>query len=345
MFFLGSRKRQGSPERRPPNMFDNRLLKVGAFAMIIYVIAMDIQGKDVNGQKKSEVTPAVQCNVESTLTSPEEREQLRQIIKFYDEEKKLQIVTTKKVSADLPQVVWGSKVTVYYTALLSDGSVFADHSKEAVEIVLGTTAIPAGLETGLLGMRVGEERQIAIPATLAFDDPNYKGEMYNIPAGSSVGYLVKLVSLDFPAVNTVKTLKTQWYDSKTGEGEAVKQGDVVAVHYSLYNAYGALIGYSATPYVFEVGKSDKVQGYAPAITGMKLGGKRMVILTPDVLATIADISLTGSNLVHLEVEVVATGEQAKLQASAPDEPKEDIAGGIPRDETSPENAPEAQKKP
>ncbi len=56
----------------------------------------------------------------------------------------------------------GSFVTVHYVGKLADGTVFESTNKKPLHISVGEHATIAGLEEGLLGMRIGEKKRIIV---------------------------------------------------------------------------------------------------------------------------------------------------------------------------------------
>jgi peptidylprolyl isomerase len=77
-------------------------------------------------------------------------------------------------------------------------------------------------------------------------------------------------------------------DSKVGEGDAVKTGNFIQVHYTgwLYEngMRGAKFDSSldrGQPFSFTVG-SGVIQGWSDGVVGMKPGGKRELIIPPDL---------------------------------------------------------------
>jgi peptidylprolyl isomerase len=76
-------------------------------------------------------------------------------------------------------------------------------------------------------------------------------------------------------------------DSKTGEGDAVQTGDTVDVHYTgwLYEngkrttQFDSSVG--GAPFQFTVGQGV-IPGWSQGLVGMKVGGKRELIIPPDL---------------------------------------------------------------
>ncbi len=80
----------------------------------------------------------------------------------------------------------GDKVRVHYTGKLDDGTVFdSSRDRQPLEFVLGDGQVIAGFEQGVLGMEVGERRQIRIPFAQAYgardEDASWKIPRVDLP--------------------------------------------------------------------------------------------------------------------------------------------------------------------
>jgi len=74
-------------------------------------------------------------------------------------------------------------------------------------------------------------------------------------------------------------------DIKIGEGEEVKEGDEVVVHYSGTLSNGEEFDNSKLrnqPFKFKVGKGMVIKGWDEGILGMKSGGVRVLVIPPDM---------------------------------------------------------------
>lgn len=87
----------------------------------------------------------------------------------------------------------GDEVTVQYTGELNDGTKF-DSSydrNQPFTFTLGKGMVIEGFDKGITGMKVGGNRELAIPASMAYGN-NSQG---SIPAGSDLYFSVHLVSI------------------------------------------------------------------------------------------------------------------------------------------------------
>jgi FKBP-type peptidyl-prolyl cis-trans isomerase FkpA len=81
----------------------------------------------------------------------------------------------------------GQRVSVRYTGWLANGTQFESSS---IGFVLGRNEVIAGWDQGIVGMRVGERRQLLIPPALGYG-PQSNGP---IPANSVLVFNVELLS-------------------------------------------------------------------------------------------------------------------------------------------------------
>jgi len=88
----------------------------------------------------------------------------------------------------------GDQVWVHYVGKLKDGTEFDNSYKrgEPIPLTLGEGRVIKGWEEGLLGMKVGEKRQLIIPPDLAYGT---EGRPPVIPANSTLIFDVELMGL------------------------------------------------------------------------------------------------------------------------------------------------------
>lgn len=67
----------------------------------------------------------------------------------------------------------GDKVKVHYTGKFDDGKVFdTSEERDPLEFTIGSGQVIPGFENGVIGMEVGEEKTIHIPADQAYGQRN-----------------------------------------------------------------------------------------------------------------------------------------------------------------------------
>lgn len=65
----------------------------------------------------------------------------------------------------MKQATQGNTVKVHYTGKLNDGQVFdSSQEREPLEFTIGEGTIIKGFESGVLGMEVGDKKELNIPA-------------------------------------------------------------------------------------------------------------------------------------------------------------------------------------
>ncbi len=96
-----------------------------------------------------------------------------------------------------PEVKNGDVVTVDYKGWLDNGKVFDTSKKigcEPLSFAVGQGRVIPGWDQGIPGMKVGGERELKIPADLAYGDEEQPG----IPANSTLHFTVELLKV-YPA--------------------------------------------------------------------------------------------------------------------------------------------------
>jgi peptidylprolyl isomerase len=72
----------------------------------------------------------------------------------------------------MTQIKKGDKVRIEYIGTLDDGSVFdsTEHHGQPLEFTVGQGVLLSGVESGVLGMKIGEERVIVVPPTQGYGE-------------------------------------------------------------------------------------------------------------------------------------------------------------------------------
>jgi FKBP-type peptidyl-prolyl cis-trans isomerase len=86
-----------------------------------------------------------------------------------------------------------------------------------------------------------------------------------------------------------KEVKTKsglrYVDQKVGTGDKAEKGDTVTVHYTGWLKSGKKFDSSkdrGDPFKFELGAGRVIKGWDEGVAGMKVGGKRKLIIPPDL---------------------------------------------------------------
>ena len=74
-------------------------------------------------------------------------------------------------------------------------------------------------------------------------------------------------------------------DIRVGDGAEARPGDVVTVNYALMLGDGTLVDSSYarnTPFSFNLGAGEVIQGWDLGVAGMKVGGRRQLMVPPEL---------------------------------------------------------------
>ena len=227
----------------------------------------------------------------------------------------LQYIVVTPGEGDSPQD--GDMVSMHFVASLPDGTTIADSysSGQPSSAILGREQLLPGWEEGILLMKTGGKMQMLLPPELAFGEAGYG----MIPANSQLVLDVELLSVEpTPAPmafdeNDLVTTDSglQYYDIEAGEGDESVEGSTVTTNYALWvqgEDEDLFIGSSDAggPATFSLGLADLVfPGWDEGATGMKVGGKRLLIIPAELglgEAGAGDIP-PGSTLI-MEIEMV-----------------------------------------
>jgi len=162
-------------------------------------------------------------------------------------------------------------VTVDYTGKLKDGKQFdSSVGKRPFQFVLGVGRVIKGWDQGVAGMKPGGERNLVIPAALAYGDRAVGDGL--IPANSTLYFNVKLISIDRAKIQV----------TKKGEGPEAKIGDEVEVHYrgKLKSGKEFDTSYGRETLKLKVGTGQVIPGFDQGLLGIRKGEKRTVTIPP-----------------------------------------------------------------
>lgn len=94
-------------------------------------------------------------------------------------------------------------------------------------------------------------------------------------------------SLKVDIAASTRTITGLYYrDLEMGEGAAAVPGKTVHVHYKGYLVNGTLFDQNLvgqhTPLEFEIGRGGVIPGFDEGVSGMRVGGKRQLIIPPSL---------------------------------------------------------------
>ncbi|KAI3667906.1 hypothetical protein L6452_42976 [Arctium lappa] len=107
----------------------------------------------------------------------------------------LQIGVKHKPTSCAVQAHKGDKIKVHYRGKLTDDTVFDSSFERGTpfEFELGSGQVIKGWDQGLLGMCVGEERKLKIPAKMGYGD---RGSPPTIPGGATLIFDTELIAVN-----------------------------------------------------------------------------------------------------------------------------------------------------
>lgn len=196
----------------------------------------------------------------------------------------------------------GDVVTVEYTGWLYDAAAQDKKSAKSFEtnkggtpaamsLGFGTTRL-VGWDKGLLGMKVGGERTLILPASMAFGEAGFvKDGATLVPANTAVVYEMKLLSINALIPPQPVFTKT---DTVVGTGTEAAANHLVGIHYTGYlyddtksDKKGAQFETSrnGSPFAFLLDVNSRIVGWDKGILGMKLGGKRTLLIPASMAYT------------------------------------------------------------
>lgn len=185
----------------------------------------------------------------------------------------------------------GQIVKVHYTGTLTDGKKF-DSSLDRGQpfsFPLGAGRVIKGWDEGVAGMKEGGKRRLTIPPDIAYG----KAGKGSIPPDATLIFEVELLDAGAPkppitvkegeTVTTPEGLKIE--EVKTGTGAEAVAGKQVTVHYTGTLPDGKKFDSSVDrnePFVFTLGRGQVIKGWDEGVAGMKVGGKRKLVIPPDL---------------------------------------------------------------
>jgi peptidylprolyl isomerase len=192
---------------------------------------------------------------------------------------------------DGPAVESGQHISVHFTGWFEDDTLInSTAGQPPFDFVVGTDQAFPGWNEGLLGMKSGGTRQLVIPPELAVETFGPQGNPDNSVLIFEVEVLEIIEGPPEPpqAVDegdyTVTDSGLKIYDLEEGDGPVVEPGQQVSVHYTGWledgTSFDSSIG--SQPFSLVVGTGSVIQGWDEGLLGMKLGGRRQLIIPADL---------------------------------------------------------------
>jgi len=228
------------------------------------------------------------------------------------------------IAGDGPVPEIGKIVKMNYVVSLPDGTViYTTYSSDKPEkVVWGRAELLPGWEEGVGMMKAGGKAKLVLPPELALGAAGAG----NIPPNSQIIMEIELVSVELapvpPSVAPDKLLAMdnggQYADLVLGDGAEAISNTTVTTEYSIWVAGGSSddFVFSSTdsqPVTFVVGKGDTVfPGWEQGVIGMKVGGKRLLIIPPDLaMGTQSSSSIPANSTLIMEITLMDVKESRK----------------------------------
>lgn len=163
---------------------------------------------------------------------------------------------------------------------------------EPLVFTVGADQLFPGWDEGVASMGVGGQRQLIVPPELAYGEESPGG---SIPANATFIIEVELLELleagpsEPPEVADEDFQETEsglrYVDLEEGDGAAVEDGQTVNVHYTGWLEDGTKFDSSynhGTPLPYPIGSGSAIPGWDEGISTMRIGGKRLLVIPPDL---------------------------------------------------------------
>lgn len=213
------------------------------------------------------------------------------------------------------KAVEGDILKIYFRLITLDGDTILNlFDNEPIAVSCGDQALGAGFDEAMRLVPLGGNGNFVIPSALAFDSvgldnsiepytslrldvkmadimtlKQYEDEQKRIVAVENEKAQKRLDEEPAKIAAFVKehnvcvnpTASGLYYlEIKEGTGAVADTGDIVSIHYNLYNIDDKLIesSFEGDPMQFVYGKGEMVPGIEEAISYMKVGGKATIIV-------------------------------------------------------------------
>ena len=204
--------------------------------------------------------------------------------KWKQTESGLQYLDMKEGTGDTPKT--GQTCLVHYTGWLWENNAKGKEFDSSVggepfSFPVGVGKVIKGWDEGVATMKVGGKRELLIPAKLGYGAEGAGGV---IPPNATLLFEVELL-------NVMKKTDSglQYIDIKEGDGATPKPGQTCVVHYTGWlwqdDSKGKKFDSSVDrgkPLEFAVGQEEVIAGWDEGVATMKVGGKRQLLIPPDL---------------------------------------------------------------
>lgn len=204
-------------------------------------------------------------------------------VQYYD-------ITEGEGEEVLPNSIATTHFTLWVQGEARHDYIVSSEKNVPITFVVGKgNSVFPGWEDGTLNMKVGGKRLLIIPPELAFGANGAS----NIPPDSTIIMEIELISLHEPleitkvAEEDFTTTESglKYFDIIEGEGEMPAEGQTVVVDYAGWLEDGTLFDSSlerGAPFTLVLGVGDVIPGWDEGVATMKVGGKRQLIIPPEL---------------------------------------------------------------
>jgi peptidylprolyl isomerase len=234
----------------------------------------------------------------------------------------LQYLEVKAGDGATPEV--GNIIKMNYIVSLPDGTIiYTTYSSNKPEkVVWGRTDLLPGWEEGVSLMKAGGKAKLVLPPELALGTEGAG----NVPPNSQIIMEIELVSVELapvPASVAPEELIAmdngeQYADLVLGDGTEAISNTTVTTEYSIWVTNGSSNDFvfssdDSQPVTFVVGKGDVVfPGWEQGVIGMKVGGKRLLRIPPDLaLGSESSSSIPANSTLIMEITLTDVKEPRK----------------------------------
>lgn len=185
----------------------------------------------------------------------------------------------------------GAVVAHYHGTLKEGGKEFDSSFKRGEPVGFPLNGVIQGWGKGVPGMKVGGIRRLTIPAAMGYGAESAGAD---IPPNSDLVFVIQLVDA------------LQVEDLKEGTGEAAEGQFLAVTAYTIKDKDGKEIEKAETsnPYIWIPNEN---QGILYGLEGMKVGGKRRIMIPKELNMTPPQFGATRPQNVPMTVEVELVG--------------------------------------
>ena len=169
----------------------------------------------------------------------------------------------------------GNAITIKYATYLADGTKV--ENSDAYAFIDGFGEVIEGWDEGVAGMRVGGQRKLIIPPSLAYGETGRDG----IPPNAAIITYIELLSVALPPNAIAQPSGLIIQDFKVGENAALDRGNVVTITYATYLQDGTKVD-SSDGYTFVGGVGRVIRGWDEGLADMRIGGQRKLTIPPSL---------------------------------------------------------------